>query len=271
MMLLIVVSLCGGSPPARAELDAGDYAVGGTTAPEERERLLKAIAAEREVDAAREKAREAAEAQARRRAAAAEALRPREDRLVESLCTKCHTLEQVAAARHTLIGWWFTVARMRWWNGAAMTGEEADLLVAHLAQSQPARGRARVAEYGLVVLAVAVLPCTALLQGLRRRRQGGRTRAGGPLSLVAACALAMTLLPSSPSAAASDATTTTAGAHEGHGIGRREGRRADPAPITAHGRETRRASLHGAVQRAVIPARRPGWPRAVFVMPGLPP
>jgi hypothetical protein len=208
MMLLIVVSLCGGSPPARAELDAGDYAVGGTTAPEERERLLKAIAAEREVDAAREKAREAAEAQARRRAAAAEALRPREDRLVESLCTKCHTLEQVAAARHTLIGWWFTVARMRWWNGAAMTGEEADLLVAHLAQSQPARGRARVAEYGLVVLAVAVLPCTALLQGLRRRRQGGRTRAGGPLSLVAACALAMTLLPSSPSAAASDATTT---------------------------------------------------------------
>jgi hypothetical protein len=48
-------------------------------------------------------------------------------RLLEARRTKCHTLEQVVAARHTPIGWWFTVARMRWWNGAAMTGEEAAL------------------------------------------------------------------------------------------------------------------------------------------------
>jgi hypothetical protein len=208
LTLLIALSMCGGSPPARAELDAGDYAVGGTTAPEERERLLKAIAAEREADAAREKAREAANAQARRRAAAAEALRPREERLVEALCTKCHTLEQVAAARHTPIGWWFTVARMRWWNGAAMTGEEAELLVAHLAKSQPARGGERLVEHGLAILAVAVLPCAALMHGLRRRRRGGRARVGGPVSLIAACTLAVTLLPSPPSAAAADAATT---------------------------------------------------------------
>jgi hypothetical protein len=194
--------------PAHAELDASDYAVGATPGPEERERLQRVIAAEREADATREEARAAAEAQARRRAAEAEALRPKVERLVEARCTKCHTLEQVAAARHTPIGWWFTVARMRWWNGAAMTGEEAELLVAHLAQSQPARGRARLAECGLAILAVAVLPCTVLLHRLRRRRQRGRTREGGPVSLIAACALAVTLLLSPLSAAAADATTT---------------------------------------------------------------
>jgi hypothetical protein len=208
LAILLALSACGGMVgSARAELDASDYAVGATRGPDERERLQRAIAAEREADAARAKAREAAEAQARRRAAAAEALRPREERLVEALCTKCHTLEQVAAARHTPIGWWFTVARMRWWNGAAMTGEEAELLVAHLAQSQPARGGDRLAEHGLAILAVAVLPCTVLLHRLRRRRQRGRTRAGGAVSLIAACGLAVTLLLSRPHLAVADAAT----------------------------------------------------------------
>jgi hypothetical protein len=203
VILLVVVSMCGGSTSARAELDAGDYAVGATTTSEERARLLEAIAAEREAEAAREEALQAAEAEARQRAAEAEARRPPEERLLEARCTKCHTLEQVSAARHTPIGWWFTVARMRWWNGAAMTGDEAAVLTAHLAQSQPARGGARLAEYGVAVLAVTVVPGAVLLHRLRlrRRRQRGHCRAGGPVGLMAGCVLAATLLLSPPRAA----------------------------------------------------------------------
>lgn len=208
LTVVLALSAVGGMLPAYAELDADDYAVGGTTTSEERARLLQAIAAEREAEAAREEAREAAEAAARRRAAEAEALRPWEERLVEARCTQCHTLEQVSAARHTPIGWWFTVLRMRWWNGAAMTEEEAELLVAHLAQSQPARGGDRLVEHGLAILAVAFLPCTVLLHRLRRRRQRGRTRAGGPVSLLVACGLAVTLLLSRPHLAVADAATT---------------------------------------------------------------
>lgn len=217
MILLVVVSMCGGSPSARAELDAGDYAVGATTTSEERVRLLEAIAAEREAEAAREKARQAADAEARQRAAEAEARRPREERLLEARCTQCHRLEQVAAARHTPIGWWFTVARMRWWNGAAMTGEEAALLVAHLAASQQARSGARLAEYSLAVLALIVVPGAVLLYRLRRWRQRGVSRAGGAVGLMVGCVLAATLLLSPPHVAVADITTSGQPAEQASG------------------------------------------------------
>jgi len=124
---------------------------------------------------------------------------------------------QVAAARHTPIGWWFTVARMRWWNGAAMTGEEAALLVAHLAASQQARGGARVAEYGLAVLALIVVPGAVLLYRLRRRRQRGVSRAGGPVGPLVGCVLAATLLLSPPHVAVADTTTSGQPAEQASG------------------------------------------------------
>jgi hypothetical protein len=199
LTVVLALSVVGGVLPAYAELDASDYAVGATPSPDERERLQRAIAAEREAEAAREEARQAAEGEARQRTAAAEARRPPEERLLEARCTKCHTLEQVSAARHTPIGWWFTVLRMRWWNGAAMTGEEAELLVAHLAQSQPARGGARLVEYALAALGVSVVPGSILLY--RRRRHTGVDRS---VSLMAGGVLGATLLLWPPHVAVAD-------------------------------------------------------------------
>lgn len=135
---------------------------------EEYAAVQRRLAAEREAESRRRQQEEAAAA---RRLAAERrhlAMRPLGERLVEAHCGSCHTLEPVAAARHSRPGWHFTVARMRYWHGAAVPLSEHRTIVNHLALSQPAAAGRTVAEYSVLGLSVA-LPAAFWFPRRRRR------------------------------------------------------------------------------------------------------
>lgn len=132
------------------------------------------------MDAARARAEEferenrMVEEAARRAEEARLAARPLGVRLVERRCGPCHDADFLGARRYSRPGWWATVLRMEWFNGARFEAGERGTIVAHLATTQPA-GPARTAmEWGLPALAVALALGGWL--GLRRARSPRRNR-----------------------------------------------------------------------------------------------
>jgi hypothetical protein len=148
--LVLILCLAG---PAMAEMEGSEYLPGGALDARERQALAARIAEEqrREAEAAARREDDIRAEQARLAAVAAR--RPLPERLLEARCGNCHALDVLAAQRHTWLGWHFTLARMRWWNGAEMDFQDMRVLADHLAQRQPARGTRRILEH-----AVAVLP-----------------------------------------------------------------------------------------------------------------
>lgn len=154
---------------AEAEMCAGEYQTGARRMTKEQRAREQAL-----MDAARaraeefERERRMAEEEARRAEEARLAARPLGVRLVERRCGPCHDAGVVAGARHALPGWWATVLRMEWFNGARFEAGERGAIVSHLATNQPA-GPARTAiEWGVPALAAA-LPLAGWL-GLRHAR-----------------------------------------------------------------------------------------------------
>ncbi|MDZ7663334.1 hypothetical protein [Thiohalophilus sp.] len=148
----LLVWLC--SPvPVLAEMDAEQYqSREGAPTAEERERLRAEIAAEREAARRREAAEQAEREAARQRRQAIEAAQPAGRRLYERRCLGCHAPEALAQTRHTRPGWYLTIARMRWLNGAAVSGKEARVISGYLTKQQPLEGWQRPGEYGLIAL-----------------------------------------------------------------------------------------------------------------------
>jgi hypothetical protein len=166
---LILAAILVAPTAADGEMSAGEYETGArrmTKAQRAREQAL--MDAERARAEQFERERRVAEEAARREEEARLAARPLGVRLVERRCGACHDADFIAAPRHARPGWWATVLRMEWFNGARFEAGEREVIIAHLATTQPA-GPARTAmEWGLPALAV-VLPLGGWL-GLRRAR-----------------------------------------------------------------------------------------------------
>lgn len=167
----VAVALLLQAPLALAEMDSADYASGrALSSPAERERARAQIEAERRAEIERKAATQAEAEAARMRSEAKRTSRPHAERLLEARCGACHAPDALADSRHTLLGWHLTIARMRAWNGAAMSHAEALTLAAHLSERQPARGGKRVLE----VSAFALAPIIAGgLWWRRRKRHSG--------------------------------------------------------------------------------------------------
>ncbi len=168
-MRVLGVALLVFAVTAVAEMDSSDYSSGAVSSdPERLKRLRDEVAAERRAEARRAAEREAAAIAERARLDAERATRPYPERLIEVRCHSCHAPEVLARTRHTRAGWYLTITRMRWFNGAAMENADALALAAYLAQVQPARGSRALVEYaGLVLIPFAPL---ALWLGWRRWR-----------------------------------------------------------------------------------------------------
>jgi hypothetical protein len=180
VLAALAVSL-GGPREASAELSAEDYGGSRATRPEpDRSRAQALIEAARrreaEQEAERERARQAEEIRQRAEEAEREARRPLGERLTARYCVPCHGPERIAAARHTRLGWSFTVGRMRTLNRAPIPAAEARTIATHLAVTQPAGLVRTLGEYGLA-LALLLAPVAWML---RRRVQA--TRRGGAKS-----------------------------------------------------------------------------------------
>lgn len=142
---------------AQAEMDASEYETRKALAsPAERERVLGDIEAERQAEAQRAAAKLAEEKAAQARIDAARANRPYPERLLESRCGTCHAMDRLSQARHTLPGWHFTIARMRWWNGAPISLTESGVLADYLATRQPAMGFGILIEYAALLSPLAL-------------------------------------------------------------------------------------------------------------------
>jgi len=96
---------------------------------------------------------------------------PAELPLAQRYCTTCHSLARLAYQRHTAIGWWAQVQRMRWLNGAAVPGEQVVPLARELAAAYPATDGQVLKEYVLL----ALLPAAGV-GGIARRYRRRRTR-----------------------------------------------------------------------------------------------
>lgn len=122
---------------ARAEMDASEYEVRKSVQSDaEREALRRRIEADKETDRIREQAeaeRRAAEAERRRQELEA---RPYPVRLAEARCTECHPAAQFEGKHHGWVGWSLVVARMRFLNGAVISGHEAAIIIPHLVAEQ---------------------------------------------------------------------------------------------------------------------------------------
>ncbi len=130
------------------------------TDPEQRQRIQAEIEAERAAEAERERQR-IAQAQAEQaRLAALEASRPYPLRLQKMRCGTCHPLDSLETIRHTQAGWFLTIQRMRWLNGAkSITFTETRVLSQHFSKTQGKTGIAAIGEY----LLIAMLPLLLLL------------------------------------------------------------------------------------------------------------
>ncbi|WP_295431612.1 hypothetical protein [uncultured Thiodictyon sp.] len=182
-----VLALSLGTPRApRAELSADDYGSGGDLRPApDRPQAQAAIDAARrraaEQEAARERARQAEEANRLAQEAEREARRPPGERLIARYCAPCHGPERIAAARHTRLGWSFTVARMRYFNQAEIPAAAAHTIAAHLALAQPAGLAWTLAEYGLAA-ALVLAPVGWMWLGRARRLAASRGGDKGALT-----------------------------------------------------------------------------------------
>lgn len=86
-------------------------------------------------------------------------------------CQACHGVTRLAYERHTTLGWWWTIQRMRWVNGAAIPAKAVMPLARGLAATYPAEGADAGREYAVPVLA-GLATCGGLAWlGLRRRRR----------------------------------------------------------------------------------------------------
>ena len=155
---------------ARAEMCAGEYQTGARRmTKEQRAREQALMDAERARAEQFEREQRLAEEAARRAEEERLAARPLGVRLVELRCGPCHDASFIAAARHARPGWWATTLRMEWFNGARLEAGEREVIVAHLATTQPGSPARTALEWGLPSLAAA-LPLAGWF-GLRRARR----------------------------------------------------------------------------------------------------
>jgi hypothetical protein len=181
LAVLAALALNLGAPQvSRAEFSAEDYGGGRALRPEpDRPRAQALIDAARrretEQAAEQERARQAEDVRQRVAEAAREAHRPPGERLADRYCAPCHGPERIDAARHTRLGWSFTVARMRYLNRAQIPAAEASVIAAHLARTQPADLTGALLEYGLA-LGLVLAPVAWVLRrrflGMVARRRG---------------------------------------------------------------------------------------------------
>jgi mono/diheme cytochrome c family protein len=157
---LLAISAIGAvaTEQAVAELDSKSYE-STTPALSVEERRRAAVELQRQIEA--ERARAEAE---RAREAAAEAARQARDRgrstgerLFETRCLSCHSIESLEGRHYGWLGWGTVVLRMRWINGAPIEAAEYGALIRHLARERSASTVWVALEWAALVGALAVL------------------------------------------------------------------------------------------------------------------
>lgn len=153
-LLYLGMAIC----PAIADIDNSAYeAVGVVRNEKERRALQRQFEAERAAEAAREAALEAERQKERHAAAARQAARPYPERLTQQRCTQCHQATNYANQRHTWIGWTLVVKRMVHLNHAPIPAEEHPVIVDYLVETYPAATEEGIVEYGLPLVALALV------------------------------------------------------------------------------------------------------------------
>lgn len=138
------------------------------TTPEERRRVEADLEQARERAEAEDAARRRAEVQRQTLEAQRQALRPLGERLLESRCTACHTLNVLDQNDKSPLAWRWTVERMRWWHGAQLSTEEVRQVSAHLTLARA--GGLGWVDAGIVIGLLAVPGCGWLgWMGYRRK------------------------------------------------------------------------------------------------------
>ena len=168
--VLVLISLFGSHPLARADIDVTEYQTARSVKTErERQQLQERFESERQQEMARQ-----AEAQARERhrfeeAQARLAARPWPERLTEAKCSKCHTDQNYQRAAHALPGWWGVVLRMRLFNQAELSWSDMTTIVPHLSDAYPASASSAAMEWGMLLLSL-LLAAIGIAWVIRRNR-----------------------------------------------------------------------------------------------------
>lgn len=135
LMLLCLLA----AAPTHAEMSGADYESGaGALSVDEREALRRKLADEIAAERARAAAAAAQEAAAATAEAARLARRPLGERLVEARCRSCHDTETLRRTARGWLGWYATVLRMQWINGAETARTERAEIVSWLVKANPA-------------------------------------------------------------------------------------------------------------------------------------
>lgn len=134
---------------AWADIDIREYETKSSLkSPRIQKRYLDQIATEKAEESKREAELLAAEKQAEAARRIADEARPWPERLTVMRCTACHATEHYSSKRHTRIGWWLVVLRMKEVNNAVLPWDEVAQIVAYLSERYPADSEARVIEWG---------------------------------------------------------------------------------------------------------------------------
>jgi hypothetical protein len=115
-----------------------DYETGARVlSSDERARIRQQIEAELEAERLRAAAEEKRRAEELRRSAREREKRPAAERLLEARCLHCHDSERIELAQYGRIGWYATILRMRWLNGAEFSTEEMSVIAGLLTERHP--------------------------------------------------------------------------------------------------------------------------------------
>lgn len=157
---------------AQAEMSGDDYRSESIVqSPDARRQLAEEFERERQLEALEEMQREVQLRAERERHEAVERMRPEGERLTAARCSGCHHAEVVERVRHSRIGWWLVVERMRWWHGARFETGEPARIVDYLVNVRPASRSRHTVEWALaVVVLVAPITWMILRRCWRRRR-----------------------------------------------------------------------------------------------------
>lgn len=159
---------------AWADIDISEYETKSSLKnPRTQKRYLDQIATEKAEEERREAELLAAEKQAEAARRLADEARPWPERLTEMRCTACHIAKHYSRKRHTRMGWWLVILRMKEVNKVALAWEEAAQIVAYLSERYPADTEARVIEWGGLAAGLG-LPVGLVF--LRRRLKQGKAK-----------------------------------------------------------------------------------------------
>lgn len=94
-------------------------------------------------------------------------------RLLQEHCQRCHGLEAVDRQKHSWLGWYWTVERMRWFHGARLPSSAQADIVDYLTRRDAAGWQLRLLDAGRLLVLPALIVGVAGTLAARALREKG--------------------------------------------------------------------------------------------------